>query len=291
MLDRLLTELHGDPLERPIHNKIWYTLAAGLPDFSALESLEQAYETWACAHNAPVKNIADARTFLAEYDSKVLSIRSTYGVTTPLDLALALGRRYSSLRENLYQQLKFVDALFRRHEIEYWIVSGTLIAAERHQRLIPWDTDIDLEISEKDVPRLKQLTGELEQAGMGVRLAFPQHYKLAPCFDVFVWNNRAATSKGAELFPTREETLPLTTYKIRDLTLPGPGHVNRYLSRAYGIDWRERGQVWNDRFNSYWGKSHEPLRYLVDIATLHQALGWELDPLYIHPVDTPGTNG
>lgn len=47
-----------------------------------------------------------------------------------------------------------VDALCRRHGINYWLSSGTLIGAVRHGGFIPWDDDVDIEMPEDDYRRL-----------------------------------------------------------------------------------------------------------------------------------------
>ena len=42
--------------------------------------------------------------------------------------------------------LRIFDLIARKYNIPYWIRSGTLIGAVRHQGFIPWDEDIDIEI-------------------------------------------------------------------------------------------------------------------------------------------------
>lgn len=58
--------------------------------------------------------------------------------------------------------LDAVDAVCRKHDIKYWLSSGTLIGAVRHQGFIPWDDDLDIEMLKEDYDRLMEvLPGEL----------------------------------------------------------------------------------------------------------------------------------
>ena len=64
--------------------------------------------------------------------------------------------------------LKTFDAICKKHQIPYWLSSGTLIGAARHKGFIPWDDDLDVEMMRKDYLRLiKILPNEL-----------PEQYKL-----------------------------------------------------------------------------------------------------------------
>ena len=46
----------------------------------------------------------------------------------------------------LTRMLRIFDLIARTYNMPYWIRSGTLIGAIRHQGFIPWDDDIDIEI-------------------------------------------------------------------------------------------------------------------------------------------------
>ena len=50
-----------------------------------------------------------------------------------------------------------VDKICKRHDIQYWLSSGTLIGAMRHDGFIPWDDDLDIEMMRSDYLRLMEV--------------------------------------------------------------------------------------------------------------------------------------
>lgn len=53
-----------------------------------------------------------------------------------------------------------VDKICRRHNLKYWLCSGTLLGAVRHGGFIPWDDDIDIEMPMGDYKEFLKIASE-----------------------------------------------------------------------------------------------------------------------------------
>ena len=47
-----------------------------------------------------------------------------------------------------------IDKICKKHKINYWLSSGTLLGAVRHQGFIPWDDDLDIAMPIDDFEQL-----------------------------------------------------------------------------------------------------------------------------------------
>jgi len=74
----------------------------------------------------------------------------------------------SALRRDqleLFKMLQNFDIICKRNNIQWWLSSGTLLGAARHQGFIPWDDDMDIVMMRDDYKRLVKIlkkTGDTE---------------------------------------------------------------------------------------------------------------------------------
>lgn len=64
---------------------------------------------------------------------------------------------------NLKEMIIYLHKLLIKHNIQYFIYWGTLLGSIRHGGIIPWDTDIDIYINEKDKSKLLKLKSFIEK--------------------------------------------------------------------------------------------------------------------------------
>ena len=67
------------------------------------------------------------------------------------------GSQLRKAQLRMVDMLTFIDEVCRKHDIPYWLDSGTLLGAKRHGGFIPWDDDADICMLRKDAERLKNI--------------------------------------------------------------------------------------------------------------------------------------
>ena len=70
------------------------------------------------------------------------------------------GSQLRKQQMRMLEILKEVDRICKKHHIQYWLSSGTLLGAARHKGFIPWDDDLDIEMLLPDYRRLMKILPE-----------------------------------------------------------------------------------------------------------------------------------
>ena len=86
-----------------------------------------------------------------------------------IDLQKKLRAEYnpdgSLLRRQQMRMLEIllhIDKICKENNIPYWLSSGTLLGAVRHEGFIPWDDDVDIEMMREDYLRFEKIFKETD---------------------------------------------------------------------------------------------------------------------------------
>lgn len=131
------------------------------------------------------------------------------------------GTELRKLQIRMLEMMVEIDAICRKHNIPYWLSSGTALGAVRHGGFIPWDDDLDIEIFRKDYKRLVKVLKMELPSSMAIQTTntdkgyISQHAKVRDLRSEITEDNNANINykyKGVfiDIFPMERTTLFLS---------------------------------------------------------------------------------
>jgi len=204
-----------------------------------------------------VERLAKREPFLKSYTQKINAVRNNKTTTIDLDLT------FEDLRHTVHEDidkiriialkiLAMIDHLSKKHNFKYFMSYGTLIGVVRHRGFIPWDDDIDIMMTRKDVDKLIAASYELPDSidfypqGLNFLKVMDKYSKISidgkrgVAVDIFVLdknrddysfinvhNQKKIKLKATEIFPLEQKP-------FENIDAPVPANYHELLTKIYG---------------------------------------------------------
>jgi lipopolysaccharide cholinephosphotransferase len=182
---------------------------------------------------------------------------------------------------DIYQILKVLDRVFTKKDIKYWIDFGTLLGAERHGGIIPWDDDADVCVRVKDFAKIDKLTEAFAKYGLVLTKREPQPWKLHfpgqlhYCVDIFFIADVPNSPDGELTFHSTwaghwylSDVEPRRRIWFGPIAVNAPRSAWRRLSEQYGPDCMEKAMfhshIYGDLPQKVTIVDFSPAEYLID---------------------------
>jgi len=181
------------------------------------------------------------------------------------------------------KMLHDVCGILEEEGIPYTLEAGTLLGIVRENRLLPWDTDLDITVTSDYTGQLIAILHRMEKAGYRIkirrydrdiavmkknqpriikiqtrRLFFFKGISLMDIFikykdgDKYLWtvdeSNPVLKKCPAEFYDNR------TLYEFDSKLFWIPSTYNDYLTYHYGLDWRKAIKNWDFRLDDHCDK-------------------------------------
>ena len=170
----------------------------------------------------------------------------------------------------LYKCFYDLHNLLIENNIVYFASGGTLLGAVRHKSIIPWDDDIDLEISYKDIPQIMKLKPQLKKMGYKIVKHSESNNDIdwlkinsikkvdgkissIDLFPIFIADGRThfqsyfTSSIWPKAFHNLNDIFPLKSLKFGSGVVICPNKPYPYLNRSYGKSWSKIGYITMDQ--------------------------------------------
>lgn len=203
----------------------------------------------------------------------------------------------SGLRAKQLDLLHAVEAICKKHDIQYWLDFGTLLGAKREGTFIPWDDDIDISMPMDDYKKFLSIAPSELPAQMLLQTSsndpeYKQCYaKIRDLNSTFLSAHNERTSHYGiyiDIFPSYE--YPLMPYKLRKIFLyiTGRSYASAFVTEKYrlinALAYYFMKVIWfflRPLSNKTYGQTPEdnwyyyavPAKYIFPLETIHFADG------------------
>jgi phosphorylcholine metabolism protein LicD len=165
-----------------------------------------------------------------------------------------LTNKTEKISDHLAHRLKnmYIDLrdILDNNDIKHWAAYGTLLGAFRHEGIIPWDDDFDIEIESKDVQKLITLFNDNKKYILVkpkfsnwcfFKLFYIESNDMRPPFiDIFfdqqINNNQFSNCTNPQMKLDYQDIFPLKKTKFEDTWIYIPNKAEYILKKYYGED-------------------------------------------------------
>lgn len=169
-----------------------------------------------------------------------------------LPKAHGLARLFQQAETKLFKEF---NSLCRKCNIAYWMGSGTLLGAYIYNDIIPWDDDVDVFITRKQLAELQQILQDDET------------FHVTVVWDWYVPCKQIRFKLRDEKNPTFIDLFPLDT-------------ITGNYSEAWNITSQARVDFVSDIRKKFTGTEWEKTPYLYDNSALAEQIEYVLDEHY-----------
>jgi phosphorylcholine metabolism protein LicD len=169
--------------------------------------------------------------------------------------------------KHLYRCFYDLHNFFVKNNITYFASGGSILGAIRHKGIIPWDDDVDVEVSYRDIPKIFELKKHLLKAGYKIKKHKEGWIKIdsikkvdgrkssIDVFPIFFDKKRTrfydenVENIWPKAYHNIKDIYPLKQVKFGKGVIIVPKNTKPYLDRLYGKSWSKKGYITMDKYH------------------------------------------